>query len=346
MTTTTVSTTAALVAALKVAQGGDTILLNPGSYAGMSLSSINPTGPVQIMSADLANKAVVNNFKTNLCSNLTFSGLEFATTTTDAAYYAYKVTNSHDIHFDSLNVHGSLDNNATNDTEAFYFTGCQNVSVTNCEMQQLRRGVVVGACSGMTISDNYLHDIRADGLSLSSSSGVTIQRNYFTNFRHLSGDHSDAIQFLTANQTVPSTDILIQYNVMQQGDGAVMQGVFMTDQVGTLPYANLSILDNLIIGGNWNGISCGHGSNVAVARNELLSLTGVAQTVWISLSNIAGGYATDNQTLTAISPPANSTDFTLENNTLNARISDGGADAISTWVATHTADQLPPFFRV
>ena len=46
MSTTTVSTAAALVSALKTAHSGDTILLSAGSYGAISISSVNIAGNV------------------------------------------------------------------------------------------------------------------------------------------------------------------------------------------------------------------------------------------------------------------------------------------------------------
>ena len=60
MTITTVSTSAALVSALKVAQAGDTIQLAAGTYSPVSLSNLHFANDVTVTSLDPSHAAVIN----------------------------------------------------------------------------------------------------------------------------------------------------------------------------------------------------------------------------------------------------------------------------------------------
>ena len=61
MTITTVSTSAALVSALKVAQAGDTIQLAAGTYNSVSLENFHFATDVTITSLDPSHAAAMNN---------------------------------------------------------------------------------------------------------------------------------------------------------------------------------------------------------------------------------------------------------------------------------------------
>ncbi|WP_332763842.1 hypothetical protein, partial [Phenylobacterium sp.] len=139
MASVTVSDRESLLREIKAAQPGDTILLEPGVYSDISISNLKIVGDVTITSADPTRPASFTDLTVRDSSGLNFSNLEFVVN--PATSNAFKVLDSSDIHFDKLNIHGSLDGDPTNDSSALQIRGSSNVSVTNSEFQQLSNGI-------------------------------------------------------------------------------------------------------------------------------------------------------------------------------------------------------------
>ena len=327
---TTVSTTAALVTALKAAQSGDTVLLTTGSYNYFAISNVHFATDVTVASQNPGAPAVMSSFSISNSSGLTFRDIEFAVDPASGAY-PLSVVGSQDIHFDRVNIHGSLDNNPGNDTGGLLFRSSSDVSVTNSEFQQLYWGVSHVSDTNLTISGNVFHDLRMDGVRGVGSSFVTIDSNSFTNFYPLAGDHADAIQFWTSGSTVAATDIVISNNIFARGNGVIAQGIFLRDEVNTLHYDRVSITGNLISGGLYNGIAVIGAKNVVVDSNTIQGFTDTRS--WISLDWVTNGQVTNNSANSFY--VTNSTNVFQAASVTIAQASDQGAAVISQWYASH-----------
>src|SRR5690606_32702950 len=88
-----VSTDAELKAAIKNAQDGDTILLSSGTYASLSITSVDRD--ITITSADPANQAVLTGLKLQDSSGINFSNLTVEAP--GGTFFAFSVINSADI---------------------------------------------------------------------------------------------------------------------------------------------------------------------------------------------------------------------------------------------------------
>ena len=327
---TTVSTTAALVTALKAAQSGDTVLLTTGSYNYFAISNVHFATDVTVASETPGAPAVMSSFSISNSNGLTFRDIEFAVDPASGAY-PLSVVGSQDIHFDHVNIHGSLDNDPGNDTGGLLFRSSSDVSVTNSEFQQLYWGVSHVSDTNLTISGNVFHDLRMDGVRGVGSSFVTIDSNSFTDFFPLSGDHADAIQFWTSGSTVAATDIVISNNAFARGNGVVVQGVFLRDEVNSLHYDRVTITGNLIAGGLYNGIAVIGALNVVVDSNTVQGFTNARS--WISLDWVTGGQVTNNSANSFY--VTNSTNVLQASNLTIPLATDQGAAVISQWYALH-----------
>jgi hypothetical protein len=339
VSTFTVNNTIALNAALKTAHAGDTIQLGAGSYSGVVINNFNVGGGITITSKDPKHVAVLTDLKVTGSSGLNFTNLEFsfaaAADEKGTNALGIKVESSSDIHFRSDSIHGTLDHNPLNDVVGLSFKQVSNVSVENSEFQQLRVAITEGKSTGVTITGNNFHDIRVDGVDNTASTNVVISGNNFSNFHHTAGDHSDAIQFFTYGQTVGSSNITIADNVIVQGQGEVMQGIFLQDEVGSLPFKNVTIQNNMIVGGNWNGLMVKNAQNVTVTGNTLAKLSTDAQTPWIKLVDVDSATVTGNAASSAVGLK-NVTHVTQASNNLNAVSSDNGVSALNTWFGQHS----------
>lgn len=304
----------ALVAALDQAKPGAEIRLAGGKYGNLNLKTrefprdVTVAGePGQVAAFETVTLDGVKNLKLR---NLTI-GRPMAEG--EAAWVRFaNVTNSSNIALDRIQFQGSMDSNPQNDGRGLMVRFSKDISVTNSTFQQLNTGFEIGDCERVVASGNVFHDLRNDGMNFSAVAGVTVNGNFFTDFYPLikadgTGDHPDAIQFFTAGAKKASQDIVITSNVVLQGNGGGSQGIFLTDQIGGLPFRNVRIDNNLIYVRGWNGIMVGGGVNVSINNNTTISPTDDALFLRIRLQNIEGISLTNNvvdEFVFEIAPPA------------------------------------------
>jgi cell division septation protein DedD len=298
MSSIVISSQTQLDAAMSKATGGETFLLAAGSY-NLKLYNKSFSSPVTVTSLDSGNPARIGATTLSNVSNLTLKNLELGFSLPAGAQTEgpsmVKATGGGNIVVDGCYIHGSLDNNPSNDGFGVWFNSVDGVTVTNNKFEQLGRGGQFFGVSNLTVSNNDVREIRTDGFDFSGVDHVAIEKNYFTNFRPVSGDHPDAIQFQTAGSTSSSTDVVIRNNVIETGSGGGMQGIFMRDEAGTLPYKRVSIENNIVIGKNMpNGITVSHGENVTLRNNTVISPTDDANPVWIRIESVTGLNASGN----------------------------------------------------
>ena len=322
---TTVDNAAALTAALKVAAAGDTILLAPGAYA-VSISGVAAAG-VTIASANLADRAVVTSLNVTGSSGLTFTDLEFVAPTT-AADYVFRVSSSQDIAFRRLDVHGSLDGNPQNDVAGFLLRSSSNITIRESEFHELSRAINHLGVDQLTVSGNLFHDLRSDGVLGGGSNWVTITDNRFQDFYPVEGDHADAVQFWTTNTTANAHDIRVADNVINRGAGAVMQGVFMGNEVAGLRYERVVIEGNVISGGMYHGINVGAAADVTIQGNVVQGFSDMKS--WIRVGDVDGVNLSDNLANVFI-VTAGSTNVVQSANQTVALAGDLGAWAMAAW---------------
>jgi len=341
LSTFIVSSVAVLNAQLAVAHAGDVIELAGGTYSGLAIKGLNFTSPVTITSADPANPAVITDMSVVNAAGLNFTNLEFsfAAATTDSGTYAFGITVSScsNIHFNSDSIHGILDVAPDLDVKGIRFLDSSNVSVSNSELQYLRVGISNENDSSVSITGDNFHDLRVDGIDTFGTSYITISDNNFSNFHRLGtpatgGDHGDAIQFWTGGTTASARYITITNNVIVQGQGEVAEGVFMTDSAG-YQYKAVTISDNLIVGGAWNGIHVTDVWNLQVTGNTLVGLTTESQTPWIDIEHGGSVVLSNNGAMKFVLKY--DTGVTQSGDVITQAVSDQGLATITDWLATH-----------
>lgn len=342
MSTITVGSTAGLNAALKTALSGDTILLAPGTYSGLSIKGIDTGGLVTIKSLDPNNEAVLTNFNISHSSGLKFQGVEMSASG-GVGYYSWIIRDSQNIHFDDVNIHGSMDGNPQNDAAGIQVFDSSDVSIINAEFQQLYRGVAFSESNNITVSGNEFHDTARTAIFSQNVQKVTIVDNSFTNFRPAEGDHMDAIAFTAKSDGTNTTqDIFISGNVITRGDGKVAQGIFFRDPSGVTDFKNIQIVDNIIVGMGYNGIYVNGADNVKVDGNQVLSYEGKANTSWILVQNVDGVAVTNNAaSLISVLGSNGNTAITDAGNTIVDYVTDGGVAAVQAFLNNLGGIQSP-----
>lgn len=310
-----VDSSAALVAALKTAQSGDVILLKAGSYSAITVPQRDYEG-VTIQSQDLHDPAVISSLKVYNTGGLEFKNIDFALSE------RIEVNNSHDIVFDASEFHGRPDMNLTDEPPGFSIRASSGITIQNSEFHHLASGVGHLNSEHLLIKDNVFRDIRMDGVRGGGSSWVTIDGNYFTDWRRFGGEHADLVQFWTSNTTTSAHDIVITDNVFFRGDGSRSQGIFLGNENG-IAYKDVTITGNFIAGTSYHGISVFKAEGVTVADNYVSGFSDMES--WITLSGVTGATLQGNDT-NVYKLSSNAELQNLDNATVG-RILDGGVAA-------------------
>lgn len=325
-----VSTSAELIAAVKAAQAGDEIRVAPGQYAAVSLKGVMPSGTVTITSADPANPAVFSDLVISGSSNLSVSNVKMLVPDNSYVWYHFQVVNSSNITisnslFDGPGLH------PVQDTSGLMVRDSIGVSVVGCEFQNLVFGVGFGNSTNISVTDSVFHDIRVDGIRGGNNSQVNFSNNFFTNFRPDLADHGDAIQIWTTSTGTPASDITISGNTIVRGaNGDAFQGIFIRDQIGTMPFSNVTVRDNIVIGGSYNSISLDGVISGSVTGNSVLSFPD--QDAWIRTKNTTDQLDVNGNTAFYYATQFNE----LNDNVLAPAVTDGGLAALQAWALTHS----------
>ena len=329
-----VSTKADMASALAVATGGDVISLKGGDYTDVKLSGLKFDTPVTITSADPNDPAVFSNVTLNQVDGLTFKDVEVEVVSGTGLIIA----NSKNVVVDDVEFHGASEEKLGG--VGVLVRNSSDVTVTKSEFHHLGNGMSHLDSNKLTITDSSFHDIRIDGIHGGGTSNVLIARNTFTDFYRQPGEHTDAIQFWTANTKASAENITITGNLISRGDGNGMQGIFVGDESkGRLPFINLTITDNTVIGSMYHGISVGHAKNLLVDGNTVVGYQDMK--AWIMVKGANGATISDNIT-SQLSLDASNLNLTKLANQIVPVIDPTDAAALSKWlVSTVIPDQTP-----
>lgn len=287
-----VSSRAGLVDAIARAASGDRIILAPGNYGSIDIRGRNWASDVILTSASAANPAQIETLTVNSVAHLLIKSIHIgrplnAGEANYATFGNFRSVTS--VTLDDIFVRGSMDNNPVNDGNGLNFVDSRNVTVKASRFEQLGRGLSASGSTDIAFTNNVFRAMRTDGMNFANVQRITIDGNKFSDFFVAEGDHPDAIQFWTAGTKQASSNIIIRNNQIFQGRGAGTQGIFLTDQVGTLPYQNVRIENNLLyVYDGYNGIMVGHGRGVEIIGNSVLSESRDNQKYWIRLDRVEG----------------------------------------------------------
>jgi parallel beta-helix repeat protein len=294
-TTITVGTLDELYAVLATVQGGETILLEGGSYGDLYIGPRSPYDvdfpeTVTIASADLEDPAVFSTLSLGYVSNLTLDGLVFD--------YTYAVG---DLPWDLIFAVGGSDNitirNSTFDGDvASDFSSDPSVNgygfgkglsvrdtngftAENNTFFGFATGFVAHDCQQVAVTGNDVHSMRKDGINFVGVQDVLIEDNHIHDFigREGADDHRDMIQFWTRDATTPSTDIVIRGNHLDIGEGDWTQSIFMANEEvdggragEEMFYQNVLIEENVIVNAHLHGITVGETDGLTIRNNTVV----------------------------------------------------------------------------
>ena len=253
MNTITVTTQAELLAALKTAQGGDTVLLANGNYGDIELK--NDYSSTVTIKAATPGGATFGNLALVGATNITLDGLEF-TTGLGAKDF------SSGIGIVNSEINGVL-----------YFRNVDNLKIDNVEVSGGQFGVLFNSVQNFSITNSYIHDSKEDLMRITADSynGV-IENNVIANTTGGPPLHPDIIQFFGMNGKTPH-DITIRGNLLYDDSNpgeTNAQGIFISDPRSTGGYKNILIEDNMIRVNSPNTIYIDGGQENVMVRNNTL----------------------------------------------------------------------------
>lgn len=325
-----VSTVAQLNSALASAHGGETIRLAPGVYSGLGTKELNYASGVTITSADETHPAVITPFYLSKSANITFSHIEFFTAGSNDPQ-PFRVYHSKSISYIHDNFHGDLGVPPSSEScTGIRFFSSENISMTENDFSRLRVGIVNDNVSGGVFSDNSFHDMRSDGMDTIESNHILITNNVFTDFEPADGDHPDAMQFWGNRGTTTSPhDFTVDGNLVARGSGRPIQGVFMGGDF--IPYQDVIISNNIVVGGHYNAIAVGGAENLKILSNIVAAYSDYGS--FIRMQRITGLTVTHNAAHRYLF--ADDSKVTQSANALNDNTFDGGKALVAKWLRAH-----------
>lgn len=285
----TVSSSSEFATALKSVVDGDSIKLAAGDYSGIKIDNINK-GNITITSADPENPAALHDLLIRNSSGITLSHVQLEELV-PGKLFGFQVVKSNGVVIDSVDVTGPQIGNGL-EVSSLMIRLSNNVTVKNSEFSELGNALSILDNTNMTVENNYFHDIRADGVHGGGNSNLVISGNVFTDFYPAPGDHPDAIQLWTTHTKASTSNISITDNLFVRGEGGPVQGIFMYDDVGGLPFYNVNITGNAIIGGMFNGIMAQNVIGGSIADNVVVGTAD--QKSWIRTGGNTDFTVTDN----------------------------------------------------
>lgn len=321
-----------LAAALAAATGGETIVLAAGVYNRLKIDS--HFASMVTIRAETPGTVSMNGLTMTNSDHVILEGLNF-----DYAYKSGQTTNTlfsrisgsnditlRDCIFDGDNYNGTDPNALGYPTgKALAIDNSQHIAVEDSTVRGFWKGIGLDNSNYVTLSGNDIHDMRSDGINLVDSSNLLIEDNYIHDFRAnmATGDHPDMIQMWPSGQRGMAHDVTIQGNVLDIGDGAMTQSIFLTlpPQVKTAlgagaVFHDITITDNLIINGHVHGITVSATDGLTISDNTLLvpvnsGLTAPRITLEASSSHVL----IDGNDVSRIDGAGTTPDWQVSNNT-------------------------------
>ena len=295
-----VSSLSQLQSTLKQVRVSTTILVAPGRYKSLKLYDISiPFGTV-IKSIDEKRHAEFEGFTLSNVKGLKLADLDIIAPSKgpmNGRYGAF-VVHSKNIELQGLRFVGPGKAFDRRYVSALMLRSSTDITVSNSYFTNFWHGLSMLDLENSVIERNEFEGLQTDGIRGGGVSNLTIKGNVITDFTPARSDHPDGIQLWSNDQDEPGRNITIQDNIVVRGKGAPTQGIFIRDTYAKLPFENLQIIGNLVIGGRYNGISVGGAIVVNVTGNTVIPFED--QKSWIRLEQTRRASVVNNSAGTFI----------------------------------------------
>jgi nitrous oxidase accessory protein NosD len=274
------------------AKPGDVIRLAGGQYGAFVIRKVERGGaPITLVADDPASRPVFTSIEIKSSGDLTLKDLDVVL----ADEPGVTIEGSRRVRLEGLKVQGQSSADYIGGGNGIVIRRVGEVTVVDSELRNLGNGLTHRDTRKLTIRNNRIHSIRVDGIHGGGSSEMRIEGNTFWNFSRMPGEHPDAIQFWTSNSKESASDIVVENNLIIRGEGGRMQGIFITDQSkGRLPYKNVTVRGNAVIGSMYHGITVMNAVNPVVEDNVVLGYDDMKS--WLMVRQSDGAIVKNNAT--------------------------------------------------
>ena len=289
-----------LTKALNSAVGGDRIELAQGEYGDLYFSGLNFDSDVIITSADPSDMATIRSLALVGSSNIHVDRIFFdydPDETTVIHSSAVRIDRSENITLSNSKVQGGpsivgipQDSDPGEqgaegilglpNGQGIRIVEANNVRLENNNVSEFYRGIIINLSDNVDVIGNEVHHTRASTLAGGGLNNVLVEGNYFHSAQPwkygAAGDHGDYVFFWTdGKQTEASENIIIRYNVIDQGDGDPMLGIILGDRsAADVGFINSEISGNVINNGHNVSISVNIADGLIISENTLLQSSG------------------------------------------------------------------------
>lgn len=302
---------------------------------------------VSITSADTSNPVTISRIATDNVENVSFSYLDVNSEGVDRTSWHtdLQITSSNNIEITNVNFSSFAEGLYNPQSDDFdladnlgHIRNSSEVNFSDNTIQGYYQGLAILETTDITVSGNEIFNMQGDGIRLAGVADISITDNYLHDFYGVTQDfnHSDMIQMWSINTTIVSSNVTISGNILDSGDGAATQSIFINNEAYTqsggdqnLLYSNFEISNNAIYNGHSNGISVRAVDGINIADNTL---------VWNELSEII--VSADDVTGVSSAPRINvilSNDIAITNNIASGISSDNPAVMSGNEIVDYTS---------
>lgn len=338
-----VSSTAELDKAIGRIRGSNVIKLAPGRYTQLSIPASERAGELVIESLNVHNQAIIGSITVSKTSNVSLRNLKVQRQPATAqGDYLVHVTDSKDVNLEGLTVVG-VGGDTRGREYGVWLRRSERVKLIGSILSDTRYGVGILDSSSVSIERNEFHGIQTDGIRGGGVSDLLVAENVLGDFLPKPGEHPDGIQLWSTNQTKPGRRITIRDNLVARNRGGIIQGIFVRDTQRKLPFEDVKISGNLIIGGMYNGIALTGVTRGAVTNNWVIAYPDMKS--WISLTGANNVDFSGNRAMLFLLRESPAVDDT--SNSQIPRAEAGDLSAVQHWLSNRPelAKQAGPYLR-
>ncbi|MGD9811840.1 MAG: right-handed parallel beta-helix repeat-containing protein [Sphingobium sp.] len=339
-----VSSMEELVREAKRAKQKTVLRLAPGRYEGGYLSDVKSAAGLTIESANPADPAVIRGLTIKGSSGIRLRRLLFSTPLGQPGkQYLLLVMGSSNIAIDDVELVGEGDPATDKMISALMLRNCSDVRVSGSRFSRFRYALSFLGGDGITLERNELRDLRTDAIRGGGADNLTIRNNVIGNFQPANGDHPDGVQLWSNDQSRPAKNIVIADNLVVRDQGGIIQGVFVRDTKRQMPFENVEISGNLVIGSMYNGISLDGAHGAQISKNIVIPEG--SQKSWIRVERAQDVDLTDNRAMLFII--GKEAKVRQKGSKHTGRLKGDMAPIIRTWLEARPAlrDQPGPYLQ-
>lgn len=278
--TFTVSNAQELGMMLSVIRTQAVVLLNPGTYADVSLQNIRPTGDITIRSANPANRATLGRVLVRASERIRFDQVNFHGPRRPGegeTISSVMVREADMIHFTNCRFTGTPNNDPNDDGILLRYLKATNIIVLNSVFREARVALSATDSTNVQFVGNNIRVVR-EGINLAGVHSATLDRNFFADIWPFveDGDHADAIQVFTGTATRNTKSVQITNNaIILNSDTS--QGIFIRNETGnpTFNPAGFNITNNIYYGVVRHAITINNMKTATISRNTVVAAPGM-----------------------------------------------------------------------